>query len=288
MSSTRRALKHKRDKRRTETETLRTARRDTLSILLSRAQRGVLSRDEAALLRTHVEAELAEGDAARASERGQQRAMERHRQRVEAAEDAIREAEQRAEQAARDLAAIREGVRACGGDPTHVQNVYAQLRMWRNHAEQAEHRARRYRLAWTAARRDRKADRAAMAAELSAAQLAGQARAEAERRGELADAVTAETKRLMYRRTGTLRERAEQAEQRLTDTRRYVDAAYDGDVCEGVRGDLRHLLDGEQPTYGAPVDPDAPIPYQLAEQAPAECQHPYHLHTVTHPGPECR
>ncbi|MEU3102947.1 hypothetical protein [Streptomyces griseoflavus] len=105
MSTTRRELKHKRNKRRAETEQLRTARRDTLSILLSRAQRGVLTRDEAALLRTHVEAELAEGDAARQSERGQQRAMERERQRVEAAELAIVEAEQRAEQAEQQLAA---------------------------------------------------------------------------------------------------------------------------------------------------------------------------------------
>lgn len=69
--------------RRAETEQLRTARRDSLSILLSRAQRGVLSRAEAALLRTHVEAELAEADAA------------------------IRELEQRAEEAEQRLARIR-------------------------------------------------------------------------------------------------------------------------------------------------------------------------------------
>jgi hypothetical protein len=37
---------------------------------------------------------------------------------------------------------------------------------WRNHALEADHRADRYRTAWFAARRDRKADRAAMAAEL--------------------------------------------------------------------------------------------------------------------------
>lgn len=108
MSSTRRALKHKRDARRAETEQLRTGRRRTLSALLSRAKRGVLSSDEAALLCMHVEAELAEGDAARASERGQQRAMERHRQTVQAADAAIRETEQRAEQAEAELAAYRE------------------------------------------------------------------------------------------------------------------------------------------------------------------------------------
>ncbi|MFE7017701.1 hypothetical protein ACFVAQ_45870, partial [Streptomyces sp. NPDC057651] len=79
----------------------------------------------------------------------------------------------RAKQAEADLAAVREGVRACGGDPTHVQNAYAQIRMWRNSAQRADHKAARYRTAWLAARRDRKADRAAMAADLPAVQ-AGQ------------------------------------------------------------------------------------------------------------------
>ncbi|MFD8151726.1 hypothetical protein ACFV28_13375 [Streptomyces sp. NPDC059720] len=130
MSSTRRALKHKRNKRRAETEQLRTARRDTLSILLSRAQRGVLSRDEAALLRTHVEAELAEGDTARQSERGQQRAMERHRQRVEAAELAIVEAEQRAEQAEERLAAYVDAFGPDAGDEYRAAQQRAE------HAEQ--------------------------------------------------------------------------------------------------------------------------------------------------------
>lgn len=124
MSSTRRVPKRKRVARRAETDILRTARRDSLLVLLSRAQRGVLTRDEAALLRTHVEAEVVEGDAARAGERGQQRAMERARQRVEAAE--------------RELATLREGIRETGGDPTNVQNVYAQLRMWRDRALTAE------------------------------------------------------------------------------------------------------------------------------------------------------
>jgi hypothetical protein len=109
VSTTRRALKYKRDHRRAETELLRTARREALKALLSRARRGVaLSGDEAALLSMHVEAEIAEGDAARASERGQQRAMDRHRQTVEAADAAIRETEQRAEQAEAELAVYRE------------------------------------------------------------------------------------------------------------------------------------------------------------------------------------
>jgi chromosome segregation ATPase len=89
----------------------------------------------------------------------------------------IRELTQRAEAAERDLATLREGVRECGGDPTHVQNAYAQIRMWRNSAQRAERRADRYRLAWFAARRDRKADRAAMAAELPLVHAGQQARA---------------------------------------------------------------------------------------------------------------
>ncbi|MFE1070979.1 hypothetical protein ACFW5W_07085 [Streptomyces sp. NPDC058783] len=100
MSSTRRANKRARLARRAENDAMRDARRETLLVLLSRAQRGrPLSTSEADLLRIHVEAEIREGDAARASERGQQRAMEEHRQRVEAADEAIRELEQRAEQA---------------------------------------------------------------------------------------------------------------------------------------------------------------------------------------------
>ncbi|MEV5086859.1 hypothetical protein AB0N18_02730 [Streptomyces griseoincarnatus] len=96
MSSTRRASKRDRIARRAENDQIRTARRDSLAVLLSRAQRNVpLTADEAALLRAAVEAEIREGDAARQSERGQQRAMDRERERVTAAEAAIVEAEQR-------------------------------------------------------------------------------------------------------------------------------------------------------------------------------------------------
>ncbi|MEU8721494.1 hypothetical protein [Streptomyces antimycoticus] len=473
MSTTRRAPKRKRNKRRAETEQMRTTRRDTLSILLSRAQRGVLSRDEAALLRTHVEAELAEGDAARASERGQQRAMERNRQRVEAADAAIVEAEERARTAEKRLA----GYEAIFG-PNAVDDFHAM----QHRAKTAEQRLARIRdMADAWERRLPAAIRTATAADAIRRAANGDegpvmfavTPARAERSAEQADAVTAETKRLMERRTTTLRQRAEQAEDllraahqcsneaeqqraaaeqrlaeqqqmhddrrcalaaalaahvdtpwpqlvelarqrnddarangedcraeferarrlegelaavrseladvkrrrddaragrqdaeralnrvrqadtlgaalaavaeydgltpqaaavqaaltdradtldarlaeqarehavelasarratrnaearvaeletRLANTRRYVDTAYDDDVCAGVRGDLRRLLDGEQPTYGAPVDPDAPIPYQLAAPAPAECRNP-HLHEVTRPGPECQ
>src|SRR5690606_31764543 len=105
VSSTRRASKRARLARRDENDQMRTARRDSLTVLLARLARGIApTPDEAALLRAAVEAEIREGDAARTSERGQQRAMEQQRQRVDAAEAAIVEAEQRAEDAERQLA----------------------------------------------------------------------------------------------------------------------------------------------------------------------------------------
>ncbi|MBP0456235.1 hypothetical protein [Streptomyces montanisoli] len=142
MSSTRRAPRSQRLTRRAETDQLRTARRDALLVLLARAQRRVLSPDEAGLLRTHVDTELAEGDHARASERGQQRAMDRQRQRVEAAEVAIVEAEQRAEQAERQVAilyAVDEG-RAHG-----AQRITTERDEWQQRAEPAEQRVARIR-----------------------------------------------------------------------------------------------------------------------------------------------
>lgn len=186
MSTTRRAPKRKRVQRRIENDQLRTARRDSLSILLSRAQRGVLSRDEAALLRTHVETELAEADATRQSERGQQRAMDRERRRVEAAEQAIAElerdladmnrdrdrwreaaglaAEQRVEQHRRALA----DALAVDPDttwPQLIQHARAYVRHtdeWRTiavrrreRAEQAAAERDRYRAAWQSARQGR-------------------------------------------------------------------------------------------------------------------------------------
>ncbi|MCA1218854.1 hypothetical protein [Streptomyces sp. 8L] len=107
MSATSRIPRSKRLTRRAENDALRTARRYALIVLLSRGERGVLSRDEGRLMRAHVTAEIAENDAGRASERGQQRAMERNRQRVGAAEQAIREAEQRATNAEDRLDAVR-------------------------------------------------------------------------------------------------------------------------------------------------------------------------------------
>jgi hypothetical protein len=102
----------------------------------------------------------------------------------------------------------------CRAEQAEEQLAAAQRRGngWRANALEVDHKAHRYRLAWLAARRDRKADRAAMAAE-----------------APLVEAV-----------------------ERI---RQYVDAAYAADMCEGVREDLRRLLDGKPPTYGAPWNP---------------------------------
>lgn len=67
-------------------------------------------------------------------------------------------------------------------------------------------------------------------------------RASAVRRAELADAVTAETKRLMQRRTTTLRKRAETAEQRRDELaatldevlRHFVHPGHPGEPCLGA------------------------------------------------------
>ncbi|WP_411145299.1 hypothetical protein [Streptomyces sp. x-80] len=72
----------------------RTARRDSLLVLLARVQRGVvLTAAEAALLRAHVEAEVADADRYRREAGGQRAAVRRAQQRLAAAEAAIVEAE---------------------------------------------------------------------------------------------------------------------------------------------------------------------------------------------------
>lgn len=63
----------------------RTARRASLLVLLARVQRGVLTATEANLMRAHVEVELDEADALRATVAGQQNAMRRQEARLAAA-----------------------------------------------------------------------------------------------------------------------------------------------------------------------------------------------------------
>ncbi|MEV4036389.1 hypothetical protein [Streptomyces umbrinus] len=243
------------ERRRRATE--RDTRRDSLFVLISRTQRGVpLAAPEADLLRAHVEVEVAESNALRATVAGQQTAVQRMGRRNEAAEKAIREAEQRAANAERKLsesetlghrllqraeaaeqqlppveAALAEMRRRHRGASERVDQLLAALARvrnaqslgdalaavaehdglsptaarildrsdstearlaeqqrdhdialaierrrgdgWKRHALNADHKADRYRTAWFAARRDRRADRAAMAAELPVVQ-AGQ------------------------------------------------------------------------------------------------------------------
>ncbi|KAA6215130.1 hypothetical protein CP973_00225 [Streptomyces albofaciens JCM 4342] len=91
----------------------RTARRDSLLVLLSRVQRhGTLTPAEAALLRAHVEAEITEADRYRAEAGGQQAAVRREQQRLAAAEAAIVEAEAEAARHAADHAAACQQIAA--------------------------------------------------------------------------------------------------------------------------------------------------------------------------------
>ncbi|MGI5353461.1 hypothetical protein ACQEU8_36660 [Streptomyces sp. CA-250714] len=88
----------------------RQARRDSLLVLLSRAQRGVLTPSEAGLLRAHVETEL------RAADRAVQRAVDAEEQlRAYRAVTAQRsEWQQRAEQAEAAVDRVRETARRHG------------------------------------------------------------------------------------------------------------------------------------------------------------------------------
>ncbi|PNG17596.1 hypothetical protein [Streptomyces cahuitamycinicus] len=138
-------------------DALRTTRRDSLLVLLSRAQRGVLSTHEAELLRHHVEAEVHESNQWRAGRNTMKRRgeeIERDRddwqRRAEQAEDLLRvahetsnrsEAErasavQRANIFETELRVLRAGLRANGADPTQIQNLWAQIRLrnrqWRD------------------------------------------------------------------------------------------------------------------------------------------------------------
>lgn len=87
----------------------RATRRDSLLVLLNRAQRSVpLTVTEAALLRAHVEVELAESDELRRTVQGAQTAGQKAYDRIGAAEAAIVEAEEDAAQARAQAAADRQ------------------------------------------------------------------------------------------------------------------------------------------------------------------------------------
>ncbi|MEV8055167.1 hypothetical protein AB0P37_01220 [Streptomyces antimycoticus] len=93
--------------RRERREVERDARRSRLRVLLSRADRGVLTPEESALLRGDVEAEMAECDTHRRIAGGQQAAAMRLHRRIEAAEQCVAETEAERDQYAAEAEALR-------------------------------------------------------------------------------------------------------------------------------------------------------------------------------------
>lgn len=137
-------------------DTQRADRRASLRNLLGRAAAG-LTPDEDALLRQHVEAEQREADQWRAGRNTMKRRgeeIEQDRDRIAAeleklravleyehkraddaidrettAEQAAEEQRERARIAEGELRMLRTGIRALGGDPTTIQNLWAQLHL---------------------------------------------------------------------------------------------------------------------------------------------------------------
>lgn len=124
-----------------EEQTLRWARRESLLVLFTRLQRGrTLAEDEARTLREHVEHEMREADTARSVAAGNKRHVQLMHAEVERANAVTAETKkllerrtttlrQRAEIAETELRTLRTGLRAAGGDPTTIQNLWAQIRM---------------------------------------------------------------------------------------------------------------------------------------------------------------
>ncbi|CAL9481034.1 hypothetical protein [Streptomyces sp. enrichment culture] len=199
----------------------RDARRESLAVILSRIQRGVpITPAEGALLRAHVELEITESNELRRTLGGQQAASRRMARRVEAAEAAIREAEQRAEAAEERARTLEKDARDNGADARaeyqRAKTAEQQLAAARAALDNVRH-ARTWAEVWSAL---------GMHYGMTAIQAGQEARARrpvaeqrAEDRAEQAEAVAAEAKRLLERRTTTLRTRAEYAEQQLADTR---------------------------------------------------------------------
>jgi hypothetical protein len=105
----------------------RTARRDNIGILLSRAGRGVLTGSEAEVLRQWVETEMRDADTARAVARSNLQHFRTIAAELEQYGKTAKEQRQRAEIAETELRTLRDGIRELGGDPTQIQNLWAQL-----------------------------------------------------------------------------------------------------------------------------------------------------------------
>ncbi|MEU9141693.1 hypothetical protein AB0D33_38135 [Streptomyces sp. NPDC048404] len=131
----------------------RTARRESLLVLLSRTRRGVALTDaEGALLFAHVEVELAEADELRRTVAGQQTAIQAANNRAEAADAVIREVEQDRDQARAELAELQAAAkqaqqRARAERPTpdaEHATMNRHLDSMRTRAEKAEERLTAY------------------------------------------------------------------------------------------------------------------------------------------------
>ncbi|MFM9566140.1 coiled-coil domain-containing protein [Streptomyces turgidiscabies] len=120
----------------TDEHAARLRRRDSLMNLLARLQRGGMRAEESVALRQHVETEIREADTARSVAAGNKRHVQTLVPALQRAEadanhnaDQVADAVRRAESAERDLRTLRTGLRAAGGDPTQIQNLWAQLRL---------------------------------------------------------------------------------------------------------------------------------------------------------------
>lgn len=122
-----------------EEQTLQWARRESLLVLLTRLQRGrTLTEDEARTLREHVEHEMREADTARSVATGNKRHVQLMYAELERANAVTAETKKllerrtttlrrRAEIAETELRTLRSGIRSLGGDPTTIQNLWAQI-----------------------------------------------------------------------------------------------------------------------------------------------------------------
>ena len=140
-------------------------RRRSLRVLLNRLNNGIpLTPDEAQLLTRHVATEITEANQWRAGRNTmKQRGEEIERDRDNFAEELTREqaasaglarkireqrtaldtAHRRAEQAETELRVLRTGLRAAGGDPTQIQNLWAQIRLRNRQWREEKQRVRR-------------------------------------------------------------------------------------------------------------------------------------------------
>ncbi|NML50559.1 hypothetical protein HHL19_12900 [Streptomyces sp. R302] len=96
--------------RQTAADHARDARRESLAVLLSRLERGVITPTEAALLRAHVHVEIAERDDMDRARRGLDRQRDEMRRRLDAADAAIVEAEEDRARVEEQLAEARHRI----------------------------------------------------------------------------------------------------------------------------------------------------------------------------------